>query len=85
MTLPRAAMHCPLIWHAAVALGSAHESQVLRTRGPGNPQAKLDWTLEQYGRAIRCFMAGDGPGKKASTEVAIIASIMFTVFEVLSP
>ena len=84
VTLPRAAMHCPLIWNAAVALGSAHESHYLMTRGPGLSQAKLEWTFEQYNRAIRSFASTHAAGKR-DDKAAIVASILFMVFEVCGP
>ena len=81
-TLPRAAMHSPIIWHAAVALGSAHEAHNLAHRSAGATQAKVDWTFEQYNRAIRILTAGEGQGKRTRPDIAICASIMFMVLEV---
>ena len=80
-SLPRAAMHSPIIWHAAVALGSAHEAHYLQNHGSSLCQAKVDWTSEQYNRAIRLLMT-DCQSKQASTDIVIVTSILFMVFEV---
>jgi hypothetical protein len=80
--VPRAALHSPAIWHAAIALGSAHEAHLMKNIGNDLHVSKVDWTFEQYNRAIRSLTRPTAQGERPPLDVMIVASILFMGFEV---
>lgn len=81
--VPRAALHDPAMWHATIAVGSAHEAHWLKAFGGQDMlPSKAAWTLGQYNRAIRALTQPGNDGKRAPPEVVIAASIMFMAVEV---
>ncbi|KIW04450.1 hypothetical protein, variant [Verruconis gallopava] len=81
--IPRAAMYSPAMWHAAIAVGSAHEAHWQKNLGAGVHQSKIEWTFGQYNRAIRALTHPDENGNPPSLDIMISASIMFMAFEML--
>ena len=76
----RASQQNDALWHAATALGAAHEAYL--RGGVGLETLEEDRALKQYNKAIRCLMRRDGMGEQTSSDVMMAASIIFMAFEV---
>jgi hypothetical protein len=75
----RASHHNDALWHAATALGFAHEAYLHR-RFDGKTLDE-NRALKQYNKAMRCFMRPH-IGEQEGHQVVMTASILFMAFEV---
>ena len=79
----RAAHHNDAIWHATIALGSAHKS--IESPNGGLVPSRDDWALQQYNLAMRSLTQPNGSKGQPSVDVMIAASVLFMCFEVSIP
>ena len=76
----------PVIRNAIIALGTLHEDY--QARGGVYSKAQIaepshQYALRLYGKALRQLNEGLNRGNRKSAKLAIIASVLFTCFEVL--
>ena len=76
----RASHHSDALWHAATALGSAHEAYLHKRFNMDT--AEEDRALKQYNKAIRCLTRSEDTGHQPGSDVLMAASIIFMAFEV---
>jgi hypothetical protein len=76
----RASQHNTALWHAATAVGSAHEAYLHRKFDMDT--INEDRALKQYNKAIRSLTRPNSGGEQATPNVIIAASILFMAFEV---
>lgn len=76
----RASQHNDTIWHAATALGSAHESYLHRKFDMQTLEE--DRAMKHYNKAIRLLTKTNALGKNPSPDIIMASSILFMAFEV---
>ncbi|KIW08657.1 hypothetical protein, variant [Verruconis gallopava] len=77
----RAAQHSDALFHAATALGSAHEAYLHRQFNMETPEE--DRALQQYNKAIRMLTKRDAQDAELTPDVVITSSIMFMTIEMM--